>query len=59
VRTNGPFTLAITAVGTSRLPCGNLPHLLLAWVCTETVRTGLRVLVLRKGFRGFMARPGI
>ena len=30
VRTNGPFTLAMTAVGTPRLLHGNLPRLLLA-----------------------------
>ena len=58
-RTNGTFTLAMSAVGNTRFPCGNLPRPLLAWVCTQAVRTGRRVLALRKGFRGFMARPGI
>ena len=58
-RANGTFTLAMRAVGTARFPCGNLPRLLLARVCTEAVRTGRGVLVLRKGFRSFMARPGI
>ena len=58
-RTNGTFSLAMSTVGHTRFPCGNLPRLLLAWVCTEAVRTGRRLLVLRKGFRGFMARPGI
>jgi len=58
-RTNGTFSLAMSAVGNTRFPCGDLPRPLLAWVCSEVVRTGRRLLVLRKGFRGFMARPGI
>ena len=58
-RTNGSFTWAMSAVGNTRFHCGNLRRLLLAWVCTEPVRTDRRVLVLRKGFRSFMARPGI
>ena len=59
VRANVTFTLAMSAVGNTRFPCGNLPRPLLAWVCTEAVRTGRRVLVLRNGFCGFRARPGI
>ena len=39
VRRNGPYTLIMSAVGQEKLPFGNLPRLLLAWVCTETVRT--------------------
>ena len=58
VRTNSPFTLAMSAVGTSRLPYGNLPRLLLAWVCTEAVRTGRRDLVLGKSLRDFMGPLG-
>ena len=30
VRTNGTFSLAMSAVGTAKFPCGNLPRLLLA-----------------------------
>ncbi|MDE2964099.1 MAG: hypothetical protein OXU26_09315, partial [Acidobacteriota bacterium] len=59
VRANVTFTLAISAVGNTMFPCRDLPRLLLSWVGTEAVRTGRRVLVLRKGFRGFMVRPGI
>ena len=51
MRTNGPFTLAMTAVGTHGLPCGILPRLLLARVCTEAVRTGRRDLMLGTSFR--------
>ena len=44
-RANGPFTLIMTAVGPTGLPFGNLSRLLLAWVCTEAVRTQSRELV--------------
>ena len=46
VRRNGPYTLYMTAGGGCKLPFGNLPRLLAAWVCTEAVRTPSRVLVL-------------
>ena len=58
-RSNGPFTLAMIAVGTRRLPCGNLPRLLLAWECSEAVRTGRRDLVLEKRPCDFVGRLGI
>ena len=34
-RGNGPFTLYMVAGGGNKLPYGNLPRLLLAWVSTE------------------------
>ena len=46
VRRNGPYTLVMTAGHPHKLPFGNLPRLLAAWVCTEAVRTPSRVLVL-------------
>ena len=33
-RVNGPFTLYMTASGGNKLPYGNLPRLILAWVCS-------------------------
>ena len=40
IRQNGPYTLVMQAGGVpARLPYGNIPRLLLAWVCTEAVRT--------------------
>ena len=39
VRRNGPYKLGMTAGIDSKLPFGNLPRLILAWVCTEAVRT--------------------
>ena len=44
-RGNGPYTLYMTAIGDNKLPYGNLPRLLLAWVSTEAVQTQSRVLV--------------
>ena len=53
-RVNGPFTLYMVAGGGNKLPFGNLPRLLLAWVCTEAVRTQSRGLVLGKSLSEFM-----
>ena len=53
-RVNGPFTLYMNAVGDNKLPYGNLPRLLLAWVCTEAVRTKSRELVLGRSLSEFM-----
>ena len=39
VRHNGPYTLVMTSGFNNKLPYGNLPRLLLAWVTTEAVRT--------------------
>ena len=59
VRRNGPFTLVMSAARLNKLPYGNLPRLLLAWVCTEAVRTGSRELVLGKSLSKFMRTLGI
>ena len=53
-RVNGPFTLYMVAGGGNKLPFGNLPRLLLAWVCTEAVRTQSRKLVLGRSLSEFM-----
>ena len=54
VRRNGPYTLVMSAGGLNKLPFGNLPRLLLAWLCTEAVRTQSRVLILGKSLSDFM-----
>ena len=46
VRRNGPYKLGMAAGIDNKLPFGNLPRLLLAWICTEAVRTQSRVLIL-------------
>ena len=59
VRRNGPYALVMTAGGLNKLPFGNLPRLLLAWVCTEAVRTQSRELVLGRSLSEFMRTLGI
>ena len=56
VRRNGPYTLVMNAGGLHKLPYGNLPRLLLAWVSTEAVRTQCRVLILGSSFSEFMRK---
>ena len=58
-RVNGPYSLIMTAVGQTKLPFGNLPRLLLAWLCTEAVRTQNRELVLGKSLSDFMRTLGM
>ena len=57
--TNGPFTLGMIAGLGNKLPYGNLPRLLLAWVSTEAVRTQSRELVLGRSLSEFMRTLGI
>ena len=49
----------MTAGGLNKLPYGNLPRLLLAWVCTEAVRTQSRELVLGASLSEFMDKLGL
>ena len=57
-RVNGPYTLYMIAGGGKKLPFGNLPRLLMAWVCTEAVRTQSRELVLGRSLSKFMRTLG-
>ena len=59
VRRNGPYTLVMSAGGLNKLPYGNLPRLLLAWLCTEAVRTQSRVLILGPSLAKFMKTLGV
>ena len=59
VRCNGPYTLIVTAGYPHKLPFGNIPRLLLAWVCTEAVRTQSRDLILGKSLSKFMRTLGL
>ena len=43
----------------NQLPYGNIPRLLLAWVCTEAVRTQSRELVLGRSLYEFMHKLGM
>lgn len=59
VRHNGRYTLAMIAGAQNKLPFGNLPRLLLAWVCTEAVRTQSREIVLGASLSEFMRKLGL
>ena len=59
VRRNGPYTLGMTAGINNKLPYGNIPRLLLAWVCTEAVKTQSRELVLGRSLSEFMRGLGM
>ena len=59
VRRNGPYKLIMSATGDHKLPFGNLPRLILAWVSTEAVRTQSRELVLGASLAEFMRKLGI
>lgn len=56
VRRNGPYTLYLLPGGGNRLPYGNIPRLLLAWLCTEAVRTRERTIVLGRSLSQFMTK---
>ncbi len=58
-RANGPFKLIMVAGADNKLPYGNSPRLLLAWVCTEAVRTQSRELILGRSLSEFMRKLGI
>ena len=58
-RVNGPYRLYMQAGPENKLPYGNLPRLLLAWVSTEAVRTQSREIVLGRSLSGFMRKLDI
>ena len=59
VRRNGPYKLGMTAGIDTKLPYGNLPRLLMAYVCTEAVQTQSPVLILGESVAEFMRKVGI
>ena len=56
-RVNGPYKAGHDCGGRQQSPYGNLPRLLMAWVCTEAVRTQSRELVLGRSLSEFMRTP--
>ena len=58
-RSNGPYTLVMTAGYQQKLPFGNIPRLLIAWVTTEAVQTQSPVLVLGHSLSEFMRKLGM
>ena len=61
MRRNGPYVLVLTGrrAGRRGCPSGNIPRLLLAWVCSEAVRTQRRELVLGRSLYEFMHKLGM
>ena len=59
VRHNGPFRLYLSRNGEELLPFGILPRLLLAWICTEVVRTRSQELYLGPSLASFMRELGV
>ena len=59
VRRNGPYQLYMMAGGGNKLPFGNLPRLLLAWISTEAVRTQSRELILGASLSEYMRMLGV
>ena len=58
-RVNGPYQLYMIAGGGNKLPFGNIPRLLLAWISTEAVRTQSRELILGSSLSEFMGKLGM
>lgn len=58
-RENGPYKLAMLAGVDNKLPFGNIPRLLLAWVSTEALRTQSRDLQLGSSLSSFMHKLGM
>ena len=58
-RRNGPYTLIMYSSGETKLPFGNFPRLILAWVSTEAVRTQSRELILGPSLTKFMKTLGV
>ena len=58
-RVNGPYKLVMVAGAENKLPFGNIPRLLLAWVCSEAVRTQSRELVLGRSLYEFIHKLGM
>ena len=52
-RVNGPYKLYMISGGGNKLPYGTRPRLLLAWVCSEAVRTQSRELILGDSLSAF------
>ncbi|KAF0101149.1 MAG: repA [bacterium] len=58
-RTNGAVSLSIIANPRIGLPFGTVPRLLLAWICTEAVKTKSPMLGLGKSQNEFLRKLGM
>ena len=58
-RDAGPWQLAMIAEKKVGLPYGSLPRLLLAWLCTEAIKTKDRTIQLGPSLNSFMDQLGV
>ena len=58
-RVNGPYTLGMVAGLHNKLPYGNIPRLLLVWICTEATQTQSPELFLGNSLSDFLEKVGI
>lgn len=58
-RTSGIVTLSITGRPSIGIPYGSLPRTLLAWICSESVRTQSRELDLGRSQTEFLQKMGL
>ena len=59
VRQNGPYKLIMYSSGETKLPYGNLPRLLLVWMCSEATQKQSRELFLGDSLSAFMKQLGM
>ena len=59
IRKNGSFTLTMLAPSHVGIPYGSMPRLLMAWITTEAVKTGLQELVMGRSLSDFMRQLGL
>ena len=58
-RVNGPYTLIMYSSGKTKLPYGNIPRLLLVWLCSEATQKQSRELFLGDSLSDFLGKVGI
>ena len=56
---NGPYKLIMYSSGETKLPYGNLPRLLLVWMCSEATQKQSRELFLGDSLSAFMKQLGM
>ena len=58
-RVNGPYKLVMLAGAHNKLPYGNIPRLLMVWMCSEATQKQSRELFLGDSLSSFLGKVGI
>ena len=58
-RVNGPYKLVMLAGAHNKLPYGNIPRLLMVWMCSEATQKQSRELFLGDSLSDFLGKVGI